>query len=391
MNVSTARSLVAGTGISLANADGVLGNPTITNTAPDQTVVFTNGTGISVTGTYPSFTITNTSPDQIVSLTAGTNITITGTYPNFTINSTGGATGVSSFSGGTTGLTPNTASTGAVTLGGTLAIANGGTGATTASTALSSLGAYPASNPSGYTSNVGTVTSVSGSGSVNGITLSGTVTSTGSLLLGGTLLVTPNDFGVQLISTFLAGPVGGSGQPSFRTISPSDIPTLNQNTSGTANNVTGVVAVTNGGTGLSSNALNGQIDIGNGSTFTRSTITAGTGISVVNGSGSITISNTLPASISTKGTATLNFGAYPGSNEASIAVIGQTTILTTSEVDVYIKGDATSTSYTANDHKYIAALLSLTVSTPIAGTGFTIYARSIHKLSGTVTVNWVWD
>lgn len=37
------------------------------------------------------------------------------------------ATGVTSFSAGTTGLTPNTATTGAVTLAGTLAIANGGT------------------------------------------------------------------------------------------------------------------------------------------------------------------------------------------------------------------------------------------------------------------------
>lgn len=39
--------------------------------------------------------------------------------------------GVSSFSGGTTGLTPSTASTGAVTLAGTLVVANGGTGVTT--------------------------------------------------------------------------------------------------------------------------------------------------------------------------------------------------------------------------------------------------------------------
>jgi hypothetical protein len=43
----------------------------------------------------------------------------------------GSATGVSSFSAGTTGLTPSTATTGAVTLAGTLAVANGGTGVTT--------------------------------------------------------------------------------------------------------------------------------------------------------------------------------------------------------------------------------------------------------------------
>ena len=43
------------------------------------------------------------------------------------------ASAVNSFSGGTTGLIPNTASTGAVTLSGTLNVTNGGTGATTLS------------------------------------------------------------------------------------------------------------------------------------------------------------------------------------------------------------------------------------------------------------------
>ena len=43
----------------------------------------------------------------------------------------GDSGGVTSFSAGTTGLTPSTATTGAVTLGGTLAVANGGTGSAT--------------------------------------------------------------------------------------------------------------------------------------------------------------------------------------------------------------------------------------------------------------------
>ena len=51
------------------------------------------------------------------------------------------ATSVTSFSAGSTGLTPSTATTGAVTLDGTLAVANGGTGGTTAATARTSLGA----------------------------------------------------------------------------------------------------------------------------------------------------------------------------------------------------------------------------------------------------------
>lgn len=54
------------------------------------------------------------------------------------------ASGVTTFSAGTTGLTPNSATNGAITLAGTLAIANGGTGQTTASTALSALGGVTA-------------------------------------------------------------------------------------------------------------------------------------------------------------------------------------------------------------------------------------------------------
>lgn len=51
-----------------------------------------------------------------------------------TIASKSGNVNVSSFSGGTTGLTPNTATTGAITLSGTLAALNGGTGQSSAFT-----------------------------------------------------------------------------------------------------------------------------------------------------------------------------------------------------------------------------------------------------------------
>jgi len=169
--------------------------------------------------------------DGVTALTAnGANVTVAGT-----LTATGGVSGVNL----TTGVT------------GTLPIANGGTNATTAGGALTALGAYPAANPNSYTSNtgtvtsvnltagtgvsvsggpvtssgaitvtntapdqvvsltgagtttitgtypsftvtsadstVGTVTSVGGTGTVNGITLTGTVTASGSLTLGGTL------------------------------------------------------------------------------------------------------------------------------------------------------------------------------------------------------------
>lgn len=95
----------------------------------------------------------------------------------------------------------------------------------------------------------GTVTSVGGTGTVSGLTLTGTVTSSGNLTLGGTLAVTPSDFASQTANTFLAAPNGAPGTPTFRAIVAADVPTLNQNTTGTAANVTGTVAIANGGTG----------------------------------------------------------------------------------------------------------------------------------------------
>ena len=93
----------AGTAMSLVGT-------TFNNTAPDQTVVLTQGGATTITGTYPNFTISstdidttysagtalslvgttfnNTAPDQTVVLTQGGATTITGTYPNFTISST---------------------------------------------------------------------------------------------------------------------------------------------------------------------------------------------------------------------------------------------------------------------------------------------------------------
>lgn len=49
------------------------------------------------------------------------------------------------------------------------------------------------------------------------------------------------------------------------------------------------LGISSGGTGLSSTPTNGQLNIGNGVGFTRSTLTAGTGITVTNATGSITI------------------------------------------------------------------------------------------------------
>jgi len=148
--------------------DAVGGIGTVTS------VNLTAGTGISVSGgpitSAGSITVVNTAPDQIVSLTGAGTTTVTGTYPNFTITSndqyTGTVTSVAA-SGGSTGLTfsgsPITTS-GTLTLGGTLAVASGGTGATTAAGARTNLSAAKSgansdiTSMSGITGAIGTPT-----------------------------------------------------------------------------------------------------------------------------------------------------------------------------------------------------------------------------------------
>ena len=90
----------------------------------------------------------------------------------------------------------------------------------------------------------GTVTSVSGTSPVASSGGAAPVISLSSAY-GDTL----NPYAVKTAKYFLAAPNGADGVPVFRLIVASDIPTLNQNTTGTASNVTGTVAVVNGGTG----------------------------------------------------------------------------------------------------------------------------------------------
>jgi len=101
------QTLAAGSGVtSIATGTGLTGGP-ITSTG---TISIAN-TAVTA-GSYTAANITVNAQGQITA--ASSNATL-----------------VSSFSAGSTGFTPSTATTGAVTLAGTLNVANGGTGATT--------------------------------------------------------------------------------------------------------------------------------------------------------------------------------------------------------------------------------------------------------------------
>lgn len=180
---------------------------------------------------------------------------------------------------------------------------------------------------------LGTVTSV-GLALPNIFTVSGSpVTTAGSLTA---------SLAIQTQNLIFASPDGTSGQPTFRALLNADLPTVsiakgglglttvatnNQIiasngtsyegrtisvgtgltlTQGTGSinfavdpsniNLTslgGVLTTQQGGTGVSTAPANGELLIGNGTVWQKATLTAGSGISITNGAGSITISTSL--------------------------------------------------------------------------------------------------
>jgi len=111
--------------------------------------------------------------------------------------SNGATTNVTTFAGGTTGLTPASATSGAVTLAGTLAVANGGTNATTASiTSFNNITGYTASGATGTTSTnlvfstSPTLTTPTISGYVESVAALGTVTGTATIVITAGTVVT---------------------------------------------------------------------------------------------------------------------------------------------------------------------------------------------------------
>lgn len=144
---------------------------------------------------------------------------------------------------------------------GTLAIANGGSGQTTANAALNAFLPSQATHGGKCLSTDGSNTSWAtvGSGSVTSVDLSMPAEFTVSnnpVTTSGTLTVAKAS---QTQNLFYASPNGSSGAPTFRSIVAADVPTLNQNTTGTAasftGNLTGDVTSTGMATTLANTAV----------------------------------------------------------------------------------------------------------------------------------------
>ena len=113
----------------------------------------------------------------------------------------------------------------------------------------------------------------------------------------------------------------------------------------------GILNVANGGTGLSSTPANGALDIGNGTGFTRTTLTAGLGITVTNASGSITIASSVTPVTSVTGTAPV---VSSGGTTPAISMAAATTS---------VNGYLTSTDWNTFNGKQAALVSGTNIKT----------------------------
>ena len=274
--------------------------------------------------------------------------------------------GVTSFSGGTTGLTPATATTGAITLGGTLATANGGTGLTTFTAANNAIYSTSASALTAGTLPIaaGGTGQTSASTAFNALS---PITSVGDLILGN---------GVNS-ATRLA--IGTSGY----------VLTSNGTTASwqpTAS--TGVTSISFGTTGLTPSTATtgavtvaGTLNIANGGTG----ITAfGTGVQTalgqnVTGSGGIVLA-TGPTLTSL--TAPIHYG---GTTASSTLTLQSTTgVGTTDSVVIKVGNNGATTALTAASSGTVTiGTLNLTNALGISygGTGQTTASAAFNALS----------
>jgi hypothetical protein len=272
LNLSTAVPVASGgTGLTTIPTNGQL---LIGNGTGYTLNTLGYGAGILVTNGSGTITVANTG---VLSNIAGSGISVSSATGNVTVSNTG----VLSWSGGSTGLTPATATTGAITLGGTLAIASGGTNGSATPTAygvaygtgiayaftaagtakqalLANTGAAPTwatlttgssilyGDGSGGFSNVtigsgvsfvaGTLSATGSGGTVTSVTGTSPVVSSGGTTPAISLATaygdTLNPYGAKTAAYVLAGPATGAATaPTFRALVSTDIPSLSYVTS----------------------------------------------------------------------------------------------------------------------------------------------------------------
>ena len=94
-----------------------------------------------------------------------------------------------------------------------------------------------------------------------------------------------------------------------------------------------------------------------------------------------------PGGLGASGSASLNFGAAPGMLNTTVAVTGQASILSTSNVLVWVMGNTTA-NHSPDEH--MLAGIYAVAENIIPGVGFTIAANAQFMLTGIFNIRWMW-
>jgi hypothetical protein len=403
MDAPTFRTAIgAGTGsgtvtaVSVVSANGFAGSssggatPALTLSTSITGVLKGNGTALSAAtaGTdYSAGTSALTTGILKSTTTTGAlSIAVAADFPTLNQNTTGSAATLTT--GRTIAITGDLAYTSPsfdgstnVTAAGTLATVNTNVGSfTNASITVNGKGLVTAasSGTAPVTSVTGTSPVVSSGGATPAISL--------AAAYGDTL----NPYASKTANFVLAAPNGAAGVPTFRAVVAADIPTLNQNTTGTASNVTGTVAIANGGTGqttavnafdaLSPTTTKGDLIVSNGTDNVRLAVgadtfalvadsTAATGVKWAAAGAALTITNDTT-------TAT---NLYP---TFLTATSGTATTLYTGNAKLLYKpstGELTSPAHISSN--------GITINSTTVSTSYTIASGSAGVSAGPMTIS----
>lgn len=406
---------IAGTTTLSSDADVTLTTTALTTNQARQAVLLCTGNRTSIktitapaqSKTYVVINATTGSPTTYAVKIVGAGPTTGVTVPN-------GKAYLVAWNGSDFVVTGTTTINLTTDVSGTLPIANGGTGQTSYTDGQLLIGNSTGNTLTKATLTAGSgVTITNGSGSINisATGSGGTVTSvtgtspvvssggnTPAISLAANYGDTLNPYASKTASYFLAAPNGTAGVPSFRAVVASDIPVLNQNTTGTAAGLSGsqtantVYAAPNGSAGTATFRALVAADV---PTLNQNTTGTAAGLSATLAIGSGGTGTTTAQGAMNAFAGAVTTGQYLRGNGTNVVMsaiqagdvptLNQNTTGSAATVTTTINSGVTATTQTAGDNSTKVATTAY-VQTAVSAVGYAGPGGQTFTANGTFTI-----